>query len=607
MEIAAFATLGVIGLAVAVTNMVARKLALPPVLFYLLLGAVLGPSALGVVDRHALGELFPVALEVLVALIVFEGAFSIDVGQLRRIGQVVRNLLTIGLTVSFVSGTLLAGALDVLPWRTALLFGALVTVTGPTVIGPLVRNVRLNDRVRALLLGEGVLIDPLGAILAVVVLEFVQSGLHTAPLLWLPSRLLAGAAFGLLGAGAVRLVLRVNPRHPAADTTLLLIGMSVGTLAVAERLVPDSGLTAMVVLGVALAMMPVPNREVVRGFEDDLSRALLAAVYILAAATVDLALLPGLWPRGVLVVLGLMLVARPLAVALCALGSDVTRPERLYVGLVGPRGVVAAALAAFVGEELGPERGGPELTALVFLTVLVTIGVQSTYAGALATLLKVRAMRTVIAGAGSVARGLARELGTDGHDVELIEPDPEAIERAEREGLRVRAGDASDARLLAELRAGEAQVAIGATSSDQVNLLFCQYVRAANPEAEVFARVHQPGAIGAFEEAGIHALGETQALTHALLELIGSPVLFEALNPRDQRLVTTELLIGTGLAGRRVRDLQLPQGALVVLLRREGEAQVPHGETRLERHDRLLIFGVPEAVRGARRDLLAVE
>ena len=167
---------------------------------------------LDVFDTRDLGEVLATSLEVLVGLLVFEGAFAIDVRYLRRVGDVVRNLLTVGLVITFLSGTLLAGLLDVLPWRTAFMFGALVSVTGPTVIGPLVRSVRLNDHVRAVLMGEGVLIDPLGAILAVVVLQFVLSGLHADPFLWVPSRLLGGAAIGLLGVAGVRAVLHLHPR-----------------------------------------------------------------------------------------------------------------------------------------------------------------------------------------------------------------------------------------------------------------------------------------------------------------------------------------------------------------------------------------------------------
>ena len=607
METAAISALGVIGFAVAVTNQLARRLLIPPILLYLIIGVLAGPSVFGVFNPDALHEIFPLALEVLVALLVFEGAFAIDVQFLRRVGAVVRNLLTVGLLVTFLVGTLLAGLLDVLPWRTAFMFGALVSVTGPTVIGPLVRSVRLNDHVRAVLLGEGVLIDPLGAILAVVVLQFVLSGLHAEPFLWVPSRLIGGAAIGLVGVLIVRGVLRLNREPSPTEMTLLLLGVSAGILALSERLLPDSGLTAMATMGVVLAGADLPHRDVVRSFEDELSRILLAAVYILAAATLDLGLLRALWPNGVLVVLGLMVIVRPLAVALCSLRSDLRLRERLYIAAIAPRGVVAVALAAFAGEALGEELFGPQLTALVFLTVALTVAVQSSYAAPLARLLEVRSMRALIAGAGKVSRRIGQQLHAGGFDVVLIDPNEDAVARAREDGLDAEVGDASNVALLRKLGGSDASLAVGASNSDETNLLFCQYVRAENPEATTFARVEQSDAVEAFRRSGIATIGADEAVADALMAVIGQPVLQEALAPGGEDRLTVEFVVGSGLDGRRIRDLQLPQRVLVLLVRRASEDIVPHGETVLQRGNRLLLFGGADAVADARQRLALIE
>ena len=607
METAAISALGVIGFAVAVTNQLARRLLIPPILLYLIIGVLAGPSVFGVFNPDALHEIFPLALEVLVALLVFEGAFAIDVQFLRRVGAVVRNLLTVGLLVTFIAGTLLAGLLDVLPWRTAFMFGALVSVTGPTVIGPLVRSVRLNDHVRAVLLGEGVLIDPLGAILAVVVLQFVLSGLHAEPFLWVPSRLIGGVAIGLLGVLIVRGVLRLNREPSPTEMTLLLLGVSAGILALSERLLPDSGLTAMATMGVVLAGADLPHRDVVRSFEDELSRILLAAVYILAAATLDLGLLRALWPNGVLVVLGLMVIVRPLAVALCSLRSDLRLRERLYIAAIAPRGVVAVALAAFAGEALGEELFGPQLTALVFLTVALTVAVQSSYAAPLARLLEVRSMRALIAGAGKVSRRIGQQLHAGGFDVVLIDPNEDAVARAREDGLDAEVGDASNVTLLRKLGGGDAALAVGGSSSDEANLLFCQYVLAENPEATAFARVEQSDAVETFRRSGIATIGADEAVADALMAVIGQPVLQEALAPGGEDRLTVEFVVGSGLDGRRIRDLELPQRVLVLLVRRASEDVVPHGETVLQRGNRLLLFGGAEAVADARQRLALIE
>ncbi len=606
MEHAAIAALGVVGFGIAVANQVAKRFYVPPILIYLLIGAAAGPSVLGVVQPNELQPIFGTTLEVLVGLVVFEGAFAIDVDYLRRMGRVVRNLLTVGLAITFVLAGLLAGVLGVLPWSTAFLFGALVTVTGPTVIGPLVRRVRLNERVRAVLLGEGVLIDPLGAILVVVVLEAVLGGLQPDPLVFIPTRLAAGIAFGLLGAAAIRGVLWLNRSITPTEVVLMLFGASVAVYALSASMLEHSQLTAMATMGVTLAWMRVPHAEAVRSFEDDLSLLIIGAIYVLAAATVDLGVMAGLWPVGVLVVVLLMVLVRPLAVGVSAMGSDLSWRERLYVGAIGPRGVVAAALAAFAGRQLGEDQGGPVLAALVFLTVFLTVAVQSTYAEWVARLLGVKAMRVLIAGAGALGRRVAHQLEADGLDVVLLEQDPDTVQIATEEGLTVVHGDATDVRLLDRHGARDAVMAVAATNRDQSNLLFIQYLRTVTPEARLFARVGQPGAVDAFQQAGAMVVSEVDTLATAMVDVIGDPTLSTVLQAGRGGRMTAEVAVGSSLEGRTIRDLRLPERVLILLLQRVDGDIVPNGNTVLRRGDRMLLFGQRVLVEEARDRLVSI-
>ena len=606
MDHAALSALGVIGLTVAVTGMVSKRVRLPPVLLFLVVGALAGPSVLGLVDTTALDHILPVALEVLVAVIVFEGAFSIDVLYLKRVGRVVRNLLTVGVVVTFALASVLAVAADVLPWRTALLFGALVTVTGPTVISPLVRGIHLNERVRAVLLGEGVLVDPIGALLSIVMLDFALSGGTGADQFgFLVSRLVGGVAVGMVGAVAVLAVLRVNRTPQPVEATVLLLGTSVAAFAFAENWLSSSGLAAMAAMGVTLAWRKIPHAEEVRSFEDDLSKMLIGAVYILAVATVDLDVVRSLWPTGVLLVVGLMVLVRPLAVYLSALGSDLTLRERSYIGLIGPRGVVAAALAAFAGESLGPEQSGEILAALVFLTVFLTVAIQSTYAAWLADLLGVKAMHAIIAGAGAVARRVGLQLSDGGYAVTLVDVREAPVKRARDAGLEAVEADATNLRALESAGAERAQLAIAATDSDQVNLLFSQYIASVNPDAKVYARVSQGGAVDTFRAAGIPTVANHEALSQALLDLIEAPLVTEVLGGTGERVIAS-LEVGSGLNGRPIRDLHLGDGVLILLVERSGVDLVPGGSVILERGDRLLLFGQAPAVHEAREQLIGV-
>ena len=154
-----------------------------------------------------------------------------------------------------------------------------------------------------------------------------------------------------------------------------------------------------------------------------------------------------------------------------------------YIAAIAPRGVVAVALAKFAGEALGKELGGPELAALVFLTVALTIGVQPTYAAPLARRLEVQAMRALVARAGTIARRVGAQLSAGGFDVVLADPDGSAVTAARGEGLQAELGDAADVKLMERLCAREAEMAVAATNSDETNLLFSQYVLAENPGA----------------------------------------------------------------------------------------------------------------------------
>lgn len=594
-----------IGSAVAVTNTAARRLSVPPVLIFLIIGALLGPSVAHVVEPEEIGELFPVVIEVLVAIIVFEGAFSIDVSFLRRVGSVVRNLLTLGVLITFAAGSLLAYGLDVLPLRTALLFGALVTVTGPTVISPLVKRIKLNQRVESVLVGEGVLVDPIGATLAIVALEVALSGFDSTPVLFVPTRLLGGALIGFVAAFAARGILRLVDEMSTAESTLLLLGLGTSAFSLAEILLHDSGLAAVAVMGVVLSGARVPHADEVRTFADDLSKFLIGGVYILAVATVDLELITELWPSGFTVVAVLMFAVRPIAVHLSALGSDLTMRERSFVGLVGPRGVVAAALAAFSAEALGPDGSGPTLAALVFATVFITVAVQSSYAGWLTGVLNVGKMRAMIAGSGPMARRVGQQLTDRGYDVVLVDDDPQSVAAARSEGREVVEASASDVDALDRAGAGETALAVGTSEDDQVNLLFCQYIQTAQPDAEVYARVSQDGAGEAFESAGIPIVRSEEALSLAMLDLMGTPLLARTLGAGDR--TTVDLWIGSGLAGRRVRDLGLPESVLLLLVQRPGGDLIPRGDTELERGDRIVLFGGVETVREARARLAATQ
>lgn len=465
-------------------QVLARHLRVPGIVLLLIAGVLLGPDVAGVVQPESLGPALRIMVAASVAVILFEGGLHLDLARLRSEGPTIRRLVTLGVVVTGVTAAITAWLVMGWSWQVAIPFGTLVSVTGPTVIAPLLRRIRVNRNLHTILEAEGVLIDPIGAILAVVALEVVLAQeLSTAAqgLLGIPTRLLLGLAFGLAGGLLIGKLLQLEwvPDGLESITTLsLLLAVHAG----AEAVISESGILAAPVAGVVVGNMRLrPEREL-REFKQQLSVLLIALLFVLLAADVRLAEVVALGWRGWVTVLILMLVIRPLDIALCTRGSRLTWRERAFLSWLGPRGIVAAAVASLFAEHL-VEQGrteGLELRALVFLVIAVTVVVQGLSGGAVASALGVR-RRTesgyVIAGANALACALGQALREAGEDVVLVDTDPAGVEAARACGLQALSGNVLDDGVLEEADVGGRRGVLSVIGNHAIGLLFAEKAR----------------------------------------------------------------------------------------------------------------------------------
>jgi NhaP-type Na+/H+ or K+/H+ antiporter len=380
--------MAVIVAAAAVGGPVARVAPLPLAVFLLAVGVAAGPEGVGIIRVGRLQDLTEVVLTLSVALIVFEGGTALRWETLRTLSSTIGRLVVLGLGATTVAATVATHALLGFPWELAAMFGAIVSVTGPSVLTPLLRSLGVGDRLRTTMLGEGVIIDPLAALITLVLLHIAVAPFeHRIDATgWVLGRLAVGVAVGAALALATHAFITRIRDVARREVAIAAVAAAVIAYALAEELAPEAGLTAAVVLGIALGNMPYPHRDALHEFQDAVIGFLLAAVYVLLAASIDLADVAGVLAAGLLVVLLLVAVVRPTVVALATAGSHATREERLFMAAVAPRGVVAASLAAFVATHAGDRLGqdGDELVSLVFVVILMTTGVQSWYARPLA-------------------------------------------------------------------------------------------------------------------------------------------------------------------------------------------------------------------------------
>jgi len=427
-------------------QVLANFVQVPSIVFLLLFGVLLGPDGLGWVRPQIMGSGLEALVSLAVALILFEGGLNLRLQRLNQVSTSLRNLVLLGSLLTLGGGALAAHYLGEFPWPLAFLFGSLVVVTGPTVINPILKRVRVDPAVSTLLEGEGVLIDPVGAILAVVVLQVVLSG-HPSFLMaleQLSSRLAIGSAVGALGGwlmGSFLLWSRQFLREELRNSVVL--AGALGVFALAQSLRSEAGLMAVVMAGLVVRQKAAIAERSVRQFHGQLVVIAISVLFILLTSTLSLKAVLALGWGALATVLCLMLVVRPLSVWLCTWGSDLNWRQKLFVAWLAPRGIVAASVASLFAILL-TERGitgGDALKALVFLTISVTVTAQGLTAAWVARWLGLdQGSSTVIIGDHPLVEPLAELLRSLNQAVEVL-PLPEGSAPLTRTGSRLREGN----------------------------------------------------------------------------------------------------------------------------------------------------------------------
>ena len=494
------------GVTAQVIGEVAR---VPSIIFLLLFGIALGPDGVGLLHPQMLGVGLEVIVALSVALILFEGGLSLELEDLGQVSNSLRNLVTVGIFVTLIGGGMAAHWLGEFPWPLAFLYASLVVVTGPTVINPLLRQVQVDRKVATLLEGEGVLIDPIGAILAVVVLGIILNG-DADPITvvsGLTLRLGIGTVIGILGGGLMALLLKqANFLGEDLHNLVGLAGLW-ALFGLAQGIRSESGLMTTVVAGMMVRWVSVPDERLLRRFNGQLTVLAVSVLFILLAADLSIASVFALGPGAVLTVLVLMVVVRPLNIWLCTRSSDLNWRQKLFLSWVAPRGIVSASVASLFAILL-TERGisgGDAIKALVFLTIILTVLVQGLTAGVVAGWLgitRAAAVGAVIVGCNPLSLLIARLMKEYGDPVVMIDTNEAAVESAGQEGIELLISSALDRAALEKAGLGTAGTFLAMTKNGEVNAVVAQRALEEFQPARVVAVVPQETSLGDLSNEG---------------------------------------------------------------------------------------------------------
>ncbi|MDZ7658630.1 sodium:proton antiporter [Fodinibius sp.] len=458
----------------------AWRFKLPAILLLLISGVLAGP-VFGLLDPDQLmGDLLPPFISVSVAIILFEGGLSLRFSELKDIGSTVGNLVSIGVILTWGITAVSAYYLFVFDWELAILIGAILVVTGPTVIIPLLRQVRPSGQVGSILKWEGIVIDPIGAMLAVLVFEVILSTSFSAAtsvaVISIMKTIFLGTLVGLGGAALIYFLLKRHllPDYLQNPVNLMVV---VTVFTISNMIQHESGLWATTLMGIALANQKTAHIRHIIEFKENLRVLLLSALFILLAARVELSsLIQNLsWDLAVFLAI-LILVARPLGVYISTYFSDINWREKLFLCWMAPRGVVAASISSIFAISLTQNgfEHADQLVPIVFLVIIGTVTIYGLPAAWVARKLGVAKPvpnGLLILGAHNWALKIAKAIKDEGFKVLVADTNWKYISQAKSMGLETYHGNILSEFAMEELDLDGVGRMLSLTPNDETNSL----------------------------------------------------------------------------------------------------------------------------------------
>ena len=460
----------------------AWRMRIPAIVLFSLAGLLAGPVFGWVNPSADFGAVYKPVVALCVAVILFEGGLQLRWHEFREAASGVRRLVTIGAVLAFVLGSLAAHGIGDLSWPTSLLFGAITVVTGPTVIIPLLRQANLNRRSASYLKWEGIINDPTGALAAVLIFEFfVYAGTgdpFDVVLLGIAKAIGASIVIGFGGAFALGRALQRSmiPEYLMAPVTLASV-LAVFTLTDAVQ--KEAGLLSVTVMGMVMGNMQLPSLDEMRRFKEYIVMLLVSSVFVLLTADLDPNVLSLLDWKTVALVVSMLVVVRPLAIFLTTLFTDMNWRDRVLVGWIAPRGIVAAAVAGVFGPQM-VDAGYADaeiLVPVIFALVLTTVTVHGFTIGWLSRRLGLSAgsNAVLIVGASpwttALAEALTKQLSLQ---VTLVDSSWHRLRDARLAGVNVLYGEILSENIQQSMELNGVSCLLSATSNDAYNALVCR-------------------------------------------------------------------------------------------------------------------------------------
>ena len=460
---------------------VAWKYRMPAIVVMAVAGLLVGPIFGLINPQESMGDLFGPIITFAVAIILFEGSLNLDIREIKGFSKPVARIVTIGAFIAWIAGSLAAHYLAGLSWEVSFIIGGLFIVTGPTVILPLLRQAKLKPRVAAILKWEGIVVDPFGALLAVFAFEFIKF-INSEVTLNALLLFFAASAFAVfLGWIAALIIGNAFERGsiPEYLKAPILFVVVLSVFVFSDEIMHETGLLAVTAMGMKMANMRLTTLNDVRHFKEDISVLLISGIFVMLTASLDPKVLLEIFnPYIVMYVTAMIFVVRPLSIWISTIGTDLTVREKLLIGWIAPRGIVALTVSGYFATIL-LEKGYEDaelLTALTFALVLSTVVLHGFSIGFVAKKLNLTTTDesgVAIVGGSKFAAGLAQSIKDTGNEVLLLDQSWAGLADARKLGLNSYVGDILSEQIEYHIDLTPYRYMLAMTKSDIYNAHVC--------------------------------------------------------------------------------------------------------------------------------------
>lgn len=458
------------------------KLKIPGILFYFAMGIIAGPGITGFLQPSDLGEGLSIMITVFVIIILFEGGLSLDLKQIRSLKSVLIKDIILSVLITVTAGFLAARYIIKLPWEVSLIFGTIVVVTGPTVIKPVIRFIPLSNKVKNFLNGESVLIDAVGAILAIITLEFVLTRNEIfLSIAGFAGAIIAGILSGLFFGFITKYLVCKTKLVPPPSNSFFILGFVFLSYICSEALAAESGLLTVVITGIILSTMNFKVKENILNFKEQITRIVISILFVILSANFDISYITYYFTEGLLVILILILSRFPV-IFLSTINENFSFREKMFMAWLGPRGIIALSVASIAAIKLNNSgiANASTLEILVFMLISATVLLQGTSAGYIAEKLGILVKgdrNLIILGINSVSLMLAEKWHNDKTTVIFIDSSRKNCRLAGQKGFNYLEGNALDPATYFGIDMDDYSSVLAASDNNEINVLVCRFIK----------------------------------------------------------------------------------------------------------------------------------